>query len=72
MAPTDTAPASMAPAGMAGAGMPPVGMAPVGTCVVADAERSGWVRTAPQPGLQGGWALIDGAPLGLGMLLKPT
>ena len=49
-----------------------VGMAPVGTCVVADAERSGWVRTAPQPGLQGGWALIDGAPLGLGMLLKPT
>lgn len=49
-----------------------LGMAPVGTCVVADAERSGWLRTAPQPGLQGGWALIDGASLGLGVLLQPT
>ena len=47
-------------------------MAPFGTCLVADAERSGWVRTAPQPGLLGGWALIDGAFLGLGVLLQPT
>lgn len=51
---------------------------PAGTTFEVDALRHGWVRTAaPSPPVAGGaprqaWALVDGAEVGLGVLLEPA
>lgn len=54
-------------------------MADVGACLTVDAECRGWVRTAALPCAlpdsklrAGGWVLVDGAALGLGVLLEPV
>ena len=56
-----------------------VSMADVGACLTVDAECRGWVRTAALPCAlpdsklrTGGWVLVDGAALGLGVLLEPV
>ena len=51
-----------------------VGVALRGEVLRMAAERDGWLRTArplPKQGGVHGWALRDGAPLRLGLLLEP-
>ena len=51
-----------------------------GSTLAVDATRCGWVRTVarypsllkPAAGEQKGWALVDGASVGLGALLAPV
>ena len=51
-----------------------VAIAVAGEVVHMGAERDGWLRTARpvEAGGERGWALRDGAPLGLGLLLEPV
>jgi len=48
-------------------------LAAAGQLLDVDAERDGWLRTAaPVRDGRRGWALVDGAQLGLGRLLEPA
>ncbi len=44
-------------------------MLPGGAKLTADAEMDGWVRLEKAVGARRGWALVDGAEVGLGLLL---
>ena len=52
-----------------------VSLTSAGSTLTVDAECDGWVRraaTAADEGPAGGWVLVDGAALGLGVLLQPV